>query len=620
MSLEHLRTILWLRWRISSNQWRGSGTLNAVLTTLFVVCAIVASVVLFFAALISGTVVLRAKEFSPDVLMLTWDAVLAVFLLVWGIGLMTELQRSELLSLDRLLHLPLSLSGVFFLNYASSLLSLPIIVFVPGMLGLALAFILALGPQMIVILPLLISFLLMVTALTYQLRGWLATLMENKRRRKSILVAITMLFILAVQTPQFVNIAFMRSRSEGQKQHAQKYQEEVRELMRQLQAGEIDVAENERRLKEIDGRHKSGRAQTNSALYRGFVDTALLTNKFVPFGWLPYGVRAAAMGSIWPGMLASIVMFGVGGLSLWRCYASTMRFYTGTRAGPKRAATKARADNDEPAQLSNSLETKIPLVTEPVSAVALASFRSILRAPESKMALLTPLIMVGLFGGVTILGPGRELRRPELTMVPPFIAIGIIGVMLFGLAQLMSNIFGMDRGAFRAFVLLPVTRRDVLLGKNLAIVPVAGCITVLLFGVLQLFLEMRVTHLLATLVQLVPAYLLVCLLGNTSSILAPMPVANGTLKPASPNFKLFLVQMFVMMAFPIALLPATSALGIELLFAFVTDVNGVPIYLLISLVEAVLVVWFYLVVLEWQGRWLQQREPRILEILARVPE
>lgn len=620
MNLEHLRAILWLRWRISSNQWRRSGAWNAVITTIFVVCALVASVVLFFASLISGTIVLSTQEFSPDVLMLTWDGVLAVFLFVWLIGLVTELQRSELLSLDRLLHLPLSLSGAFFLNYASSLLSLPIIVFVPGMVGLALAFIFALGPRMIVLLPLLFSFLLLVTAITYQFRGWLATLMENKRRRKSIIVAITMLFILVVQAPQFINIAFMRSRSESNRENSRDYQDEVQELTRQLQTGEIDGAENTRRMKELDDRKKNRRAQAKADQYQQIVDYVLLGNKVVPFGWLPYGVRAAAAGSILPGLLASAAMFGLGGLSLWRCYASTMRFYTGTRKASKRIARKVNVEVGEKQQRGNSLESQFPFLSEHVTTVALASLRSTLRAPESKMALLTPLIMVGVFGGVLFMGPGQALRRDDLEIVPPFIAIGIIGVMLFGLAQLMMNVFGMDRGGFRAFVLMPIPRRDVLLGKNLAITPIAGCITVVLLVVLQFVLGMKVTHLLATLVQLVPAYLLFSLLGNTASILAPMAVATGSLKPANPDFKIMLAQVFFVMFFPIALLPAVSALGIELLFAYLTGWKAVPIYFLLSFVEAAVVAWIYLAVLERQGRWLQKCEPRILEILTRVPE
>ena len=626
MNMQHLQAILWLRWRMSANQWRRGGRLNAAITSLFVACAIIASVVLFFAALIGGSVVMLSTNPDPDALMLTWDVIVLLFLFVWLFGLIIELQRSELLSLDRLLHLPLPLSGAFFLNYASSLLSLPVVVFLPGMLGLALACIVAHGLPMLAILPLLASFMLFVTAVTYQFRGWLATLMENKRRRKTIIVAITMAFVLLVQAPQLVNFAYMGSRSRENTQQSQEYTQAVGALSRELQAGEISVEENEIQMAELNDRYMKGmtnqlkenREQANARFYQNFTAYVLLGNKVLPFGWFPYGVRAAAMGSAIPGVLASVVLFGVGGLSLWRSYTSTMRFYTGSFPAPKRVVPNARAETTR--QLSNCLEPQIAFLSEHVTAIALVGFRSLLRAPESKMALLSPILLTCTFGGMILLGPGRTLREQNIDWVPPFIAIGIMGVMLFGLAQLMINIFGMDRGGFRAFVLMPVRRRDVLLGKNLSVAPMAGCIAIVLIVALQFAFGMRVVHLLATLVQLVPSYLIFCMMGNAASILAPMGIASGSLKPAQPKAWAILVQMFFVMFAPIALLPAVAALGAETVLAQTTNVRWLPIYLVFSLLEAGLVILMYRAVIKSQGDWLQRREPRILEILSQLPE
>ncbi|HRX80285.1 MAG TPA: hypothetical protein P5307_14540 [Pirellulaceae bacterium] len=617
MNLEHLKAIMWLRWRMSRNQWRRAGKFNAAITTAFVVLMFVASVLLFFAALIGGSTVLLMNEITPDVLMLTWDGIIVVFLAVWTIGLITELQKSELLSLERLLHLPLSLSGTFFLNYASSLLSLPIVVFLPGMLGLAIACVIANGVSMLTIFPLLASFILFVTALTYQFRGWLAMLMENKRRRKSIIVGLTVVFVLMMQTPQLLNFAFMGNKDRSDSREAKEYQEGVEALTRQLQAGEITVEENTQQMKALEELREQRRTEAKGQRYQTVVDYVLLGNKVVPLGWFPYGVRAAAMGNAVPGLLASAAMFGVGGLSLRRSYAATLRFYTGTGSAPKRKAAKTIAITRHAA---NSLEQRFPFLSEHTTAVALASFRSLLRAPESKMALMVPVILVFVFGGMMILGPGHSLRREDIGVVPPFLGIGIIGVILFGLAQLMFNVFGSDRGAFRACVLLPVSRRDVLLGKNLAVAPIAGCICVVLTVVLQVVMGMRVTHLLATFVQFVPSYLMFCLIGNVSSIVAPLAVASGSLKPAHPKISTMLYQMFFFMFTPIVVLPAVVTLGIETALAHMTRVSWLPIYLVCSLMEAGVVVWMYGKLLKLQGDWLQKRESRILEILAEVPE
>src|SRR5579862_5319787 len=81
-----------------------------------------------------------------------------------------------------------------------------LIVFVPAMVALALGVVFTWGPSMLVVLPLLAAFIVMVTALTYQFQGWLATLMSNPRRRRTVIVLMTMGVILTGQIPNLINI------------------------------------------------------------------------------------------------------------------------------------------------------------------------------------------------------------------------------------------------------------------------------------------------------------------------------------------------------------------------------------------------------------------------------
>src|SRR5581483_8318275 len=113
--------------------------------------------------------------------------------------LVSELQRSEALALNKFLHLPVYLSAVFLINYLSSLLSLTLIVFVPALLAFTLGLALGRGPLMLLLLPLLAAFFLAVTALTYQFQGWLAALMSNPRRRRNVIVLATIAIILLAQ-------------------------------------------------------------------------------------------------------------------------------------------------------------------------------------------------------------------------------------------------------------------------------------------------------------------------------------------------------------------------------------------------------------------------------------
>ena len=105
MNWEHLKAFLWLRWRIISNRNRRAGTASIVLQTIFMVVSIVSAVVALFGGIAAGYFAL--PRIAPANFMLVWDAVVLAFLFLW-MRLMVELQRSELLSLDKFLHLPVS--------------------------------------------------------------------------------------------------------------------------------------------------------------------------------------------------------------------------------------------------------------------------------------------------------------------------------------------------------------------------------------------------------------------------------------------------------------------------------------------------------------------------------
>ena len=71
------------------------------------------------------------------------------------------------------------------------------------------------GPRLLVLFPLLATFLLMVTGITHQFREWLHVLMLNKRRRRAIIAFVATSFLLLVQVPNIINIA-VQSRTDGQ--------------------------------------------------------------------------------------------------------------------------------------------------------------------------------------------------------------------------------------------------------------------------------------------------------------------------------------------------------------------------------------------------------------------
>ena len=126
MNFEQLKTILWLRWRLTRNQWaRGKG-IGAVIAAVVALAALVLAGASFLGALLAGIFGFSAAK--PVVVMGVWLGLTLAFLFLWMIGLLNEIQRSESIDLQRLLHLPVALGQMFIINYLASHLTLSIVI------------------------------------------------------------------------------------------------------------------------------------------------------------------------------------------------------------------------------------------------------------------------------------------------------------------------------------------------------------------------------------------------------------------------------------------------------------------------------------------------------------
>ena len=611
MNWQHLRAFVWLRWRLLTNQWRRAGKVNAAILMIATVGALVTAIPLFIGCFMLGLYAIPKAE--PAQLMYAWDGVIALFLLFWSIGLVTELQRTEPLSLSKLLHLPVSVKGAFLINYLSSLVRLSLVVFGPIMLGYSLALVVEKGLSELLVLPLLAAFLLMITALTYQIQGWLASLMTNPRRRRTVIMSITAFFILCSQLPNLINFARPWG-NQGRADRSKQLVEDLALVNRDLQSRKIDAGEASRRQQEVNEKYISARQQADRESIAYWEQLAQLVNMVLPLGWLPLGVKSAAEGNMIPSLLGLLGMTAIGTASLWRAYSTTIRLYQG----------HAKVEKSRPAVLVTSpdgvrkrggllLEARLPVFSEPVSGIALGSFRSLLRAPEAKMMLLTPLILGPIFGSMLF---KNQSFLPEAFR--PLVATGAMVFILLGMLQLLGNQFGFDRDGFRVFVLCAASRRDILLGKNLAFAPLALGIPLILLPVVQFMCPMKLEHLFSMVPQYITAYLLFCVFTNLMSIYAPVHLPAGSLKASSPKITTVLVQLaMVFFLFPLSQAAALLPLGIETMLRILDwNVGSIPIYLLTSLTECTLVVVFYRFSLDWQGDLLQSREQRILEIVT----
>ncbi len=610
MNWEHLSAFLWLRWRILVNQWRRSGKVNAILMTILaVVLAIMAIPLLAGCFLIGMSTFPKA---APLDLLYTWDAMIVAFMFFWGIGLVAELQRTEILSLSKFMHLPVSVKGAFVINYVSSLLRLSLIFFVPILFGFGLALAVRKGGLLLFVLPLTVAFLLMVTALTYQFQGWLASLMSNPRRRRTVVVVTTALFVLMAQVPNLLNMFGLRS-AQQQVNQASKLSDDWDALEQAYRSGQIDEQEHLRRQRELMQRFDLAKNSRDLQGTRQLEPSARLLNLILPIGWLPLGVMTAAEGKVLPALLAFLGMTLIGSAGLWRSYRTTVGLYQGRytlRKGTPAPTAAAPVATGKPA--ANRLESHIPGLSEPVSAIALAGVRSLIRSPESKMMLLTSVIMEIAFGSM-LLRSSSGMSESMRTLV----AIGAIALSLFGVMQLMANQFGFDRDGFRVFVLSAASRRDILLGKNLAFAPWVAAMAAILVIIVQVVCPLRWDHFLSMLPQAVSMFLLFCILSNLLSVYAPMYIAAGSLKPAQPKLLTVLLQMaMVFCLFPLIQTPTLLPLAVETGLAWLGWIDRAPICLVLSIVECAAVVFIYRGVLNWQGNLLRAGEQRILDVVT----
>jgi len=592
MNWEQFCAILWLRWRLTRNQLtRGSGV-GAVVAALAGLLLMISALGIGIGTALAGALALRNATLTT--MMFVWDGVAIVVLLFWLLSVLAELQRSESIELTRLLHLPIGLKQVFIFNYLVSLVSLGTVVALAGMSGLAVGLIISHGPWYILVLPLVAAFVFMVTAWIYCLRGWLLSLMINPRRRRAIVMWITLGIILAGQSPQLINLAWQR------KARAER---EARRVARQ-QSGDPRTT------------NPGANADAEKKRDEYFVAVATRVHPWVPLLWLPNGVRGLATGQFLPALWGGAGMFALGWLGLSRAYRTTLKFYRGQERVKFRPSQPLPQKDPSPAR--NWVAWRLPWIPDDTAGLALAQLRSMIRAPEVRMMLAMGLF-VAIFMPLMIFWRGGS-NRPLPEAGKPFIGTGAVVMVLFALLQLVCNQFGCDRDGFRSLVLSPTPRERLLLGKNLALATLSAAIALLPLAVMSVFAKLSVMVVLAMCLQFTAALFMFCALGNLTSILMPYRIAAGSLKPTKQSWRISLLVLLVHFLFPLAIAPVFIPPALGLVAERWGGLPASPVNCLAALVLVGGFAVVYWVTLRPLGRLLQRRETRILRAVTEAAE
>ena len=578
---DQMRALVYLKLTLLRNSWMRGKRLSLAIGALIVILAAVLAAGLAIGLFALGLFLPEIADDETDVsasllLLLLCDGLVIFFLFAWGAALLAELQRSEVIDFRKMLFLPVPLRLVFLLNFAVSLLSPGTLFFLLPLTGLTLGLTIGFGPRMLLAFPLGIAFYFMLTGWTYYIRGILVFIMENKRRRRTVLVLITMFFALLGQIPMLMNFTFMS--------HV---------------------------------RNKDTVAASGDTWLRA----AYAANALIPAGWLPVGVSRLADGAVLVPALAFLGLTGLGAGGLTMGYRSTLRHYTGT--GRKKKSGK-RSDRPKraPATRSSLITRKLVLVDDDTSAIAMASFLGYIRHPQIRMQLVFPVVigfimLVYFRGAAPGFGSGAFIR----TLAPVGVAIWPV----LSMAHFIFNVFGIDAEGFRALVLLPTDRRKYLLGKNLALLPITGGVAALFVVLCALVMSFPVVQFLQSLGHVLLIYLLFCIVGNFMSIYSPFRIryqGRQSLQSGGWVRTLAVLAIFPLgiLATVLALIPAGVSLTLRLL------VEGLPTWVSTGAGLATVAILVgtmalaYRISIRIAGDRLLEREQTILEYLVKDRE
>jgi len=558
--LDQCLALLEIKFLLMRRTWTPSKWVSMAVMIALLMATVAVALALSIAMFILGLRWLAGE--TPFVALIAFDVFLAVFLLLWFWGLLTELQRSDVIDLRVMLFLPISLPMVFTLNFLSSLFNAMFIVFVPALFALMAGLAVRRGAGILLGIPLGLAFFLMLAAWAYYARGLLAVLMENKRRRRLVMTILPLFFVFLGQLPNIVV-------------HGAKF---------------------------LGARHpEMSQAQVELAV--------TYANLALPVGWLPYGMAGLVEGRMEPALLGFLGMSGFALLGLLLGFRSTLRYYTGAVHTRFRAKVSKRARKPLTAR-------RLPFLGEDTAAMTLAEFLNYARHPQIRILMIMPLCMGLLILFMYYSGGVGEQWRPQ----GPWPALLLVVWPFFNFSLMLFNVFGIDRQGFRGLVLFPTSRYKYFLSKNLALFPFVGGLSLLMVVIGAFFIHTPLRHFLISLTQILQLYLLYCLTGNLLSVYFPYRITRDPLRVRANRSVMFLLGLASMALVGIMLVPSSLCLFLDDLAARWWNYHGWSIGLMTGVVMLSGIAVGYGFSLTHLGDLLLAREQKVLDVLLRDRE
>jgi hypothetical protein len=254
------------------------------------------------------------------------------------------------------------------------------------------------------------------------------------------------------------------------------------------------------------------------------------------------------------------------------------------------------------------------LLSPQISAVIEKELRYAMRNAQLRMMAVMPLILIA----VRMLRgsrPGEGSARSDVALSSAssfaayteglLVAAGVLYVFLI-LSSLACNLFAYEAGGMRSFILAPVDRRTILLGKNLTIAFLAFVFCAVLLVVNQLvFRDLTLPALLFAALSFLFFAACFAVIGNWLSIRFPKRLQFGKRMNASGVTGFLLIPILLVLAAPVFLATLAGYLAQSLTVKYAT-----------LTLFALLAVALYALLITRQGRALERSEREILEAVS----
>ena len=249
---------------------------------------------------------------------------------------------------------------------------------------------------------------------------------------------------------------------------------------------------------------------------------------------------------------------------------------------------------------------QLPLLSPQLSAIVEKELRYAIRNAQIRMMALMPLILI-VFRVYNRRRMGDLRSSPHagdfMSYLSGLMATGGVLYVFLILSGLAANQFAFEEGGMRTYILAPIDKRKILIGKNIAVTIVAFVLSVALLLLNAIvFRDTSPGDVLYVALSFVVFAGLLSIYGNWVSVRFPKRMQFGKRMNVSGMAGLLLIPMIVVLGAPPFLAALAGYFSRDVYISYLT-----------LAMFAVLVVVAYAFIIDFQGRDLARREIEILE-------